>query len=47
VVQFTGGHLACKVRRPEDRLGCGPLGSYELNSHPFFRNVDWTELLQV
>jgi hypothetical protein len=35
------------VRRPEDRLGCGPLGAYELNTHPFFRGIDWDELLQV
>ena len=34
------------VRRPEDRLGCGPFGVREIKSHPFFsqHSVDWAAL---
>jgi serine/threonine protein kinase len=41
---------ACKlikgvlVRRPEDRLGSGSLGVYELRKHPFFKNINWKQL---
>ena len=38
---------ALLVRRPEDRLGSGPLGTMELRRHPFFSAHgidDWARL---
>eukprot|EP00475_Leptophrys_vorax_P004146 TRINITY_DN12472_c0_g1_i2.p1 TRINITY_DN12472_c0_g1~~TRINITY_DN12472_c0_g1_i2.p1 ORF type:complete len:171 (-),score=32.15 TRINITY_DN12472_c0_g1_i2:28-540(-) len=32
------------MKRPEDRLGSGNLGVYEIRNHALFRNVDWKKL---
>ncbi|CAG8639323.1 4599_t:CDS:1, partial [Dentiscutata heterogama] len=32
-------------RDPSQRLGCGPTGSLEIKSHPYFDYVDWDDVL--
>jgi serine/threonine protein kinase len=32
------------MKRPEDRLGSGNLGVYEIRNHPLFKNIDWKRL---
>eukprot|EP01125_Pyxidicula_operculata_P012945 TRINITY_DN4265_c0_g1_i2.p1 TRINITY_DN4265_c0_g1~~TRINITY_DN4265_c0_g1_i2.p1 ORF type:complete len:445 (-),score=101.85 TRINITY_DN4265_c0_g1_i2:142-1476(-) len=32
------------TRKPEDRLGSGPLGCEEIKSHPFFCGIDWKKV---
>lgn len=33
-------------RNPTQRLGCGPGDADEIKSHPFFRSIDWTALVE-
>ncbi|CAG8831814.1 26231_t:CDS:1, partial [Racocetra persica] len=32
-------------RDPSQRLGCGPTGSLEIKTHPYFDYVDWDDVL--
>lgn len=46
--ELTGtGHAAdtqLLTRNPSERLGCGPHGRRNLESHPFFRHINWENL---
>lgn len=32
------------MKKPSDRLGCGPLGWQEVKAHPFFSGVQWSKI---
>jgi hypothetical protein len=37
---------ACGIANIAVWLGCGPLGTSELTSHPFFKGINWADLVQ-
>ncbi|GJQ12782.1 hypothetical protein GpartN1_g4573.t1 [Galdieria partita] len=38
--------LGLLERDPTERLGCGPEGISEVKQHPFFKDIDWNEILK-
>ena len=33
------------IKDPDKRLGCGPNGSQDIKSHPFFAKISWEDIL--